>query len=92
MTEETKAGLKLLAEYMGEKPHVNEYPKETQHLFYKPYNTSWDALVPVFSKAIHENYVMELAFTVFGALKENNPQAAFEAVVEIVELINKEKE
>jgi hypothetical protein len=83
MTEETKAGLKLLAEYMG-------YAETNINIERFSYNTSWDALVPVFSKAIYENYVIELAALVFAALRNNNPQAAFEAVVELVKIINKE--
>lgn len=106
MTEETKAGLKVLAEYMGlqacEKSSIVDYVDNEVSLHSLTYNTSWDALVPVYSKvmsyikhkmhirysprakAIDGNYIM--------FVKKNNPQAAFEAVVKLVKIINKEKE
>jgi hypothetical protein len=105
MTEETKAGLKLLAEYMGYEESTYSVgggfgipamkkgndlkvlplnPKDF------PYNTSWDALVPVYAKARKEkpNFTINSVFT--NSVKVDDKQAAFEAVVELVKLINKE--
>jgi hypothetical protein len=91
MTEETKAGLKLLAEYMYGQ---HEFKILDQN---KMYNTSWDALVPVYAKVYKQNvnkYVSKLHIAAIDAYMvantNNNPQAAFEAVVELVKLINKE--
>lgn len=104
--DKTTQGLKTLAEYMGfeiaarynsttgdlTKVLISEN-NEIEHL---AYNTSWDALVPVYSKL----YTTELLFVNSAQLnlvekyecaaKLNDPQAAFEAVVELVKLINKE--
>jgi hypothetical protein len=94
MTEETKAGLKLLADYMGEKPITICDVHEVKHLFYSPYNTSWDALVPVYAKAMSQidfNAPVEMeryySDNYYIAHDTDNKQAAFEAVVELVKLI-----
>jgi hypothetical protein len=95
MTEETKAGLKVLAEYMGY--IVGDLDKETVEEFGISYNTSWDALVPVYAKWYKESKnitetIIDYLGIFYNAIVNNNPQAAFEAVVELVKLINKEKE
>ena len=104
MTEETKAGLKLLAEYMGVEINLNWTAEEWMNKYAVPlnlsYNTSWDALVPVYAKAcsvtVKEGFYFKntrpLVQKFEVATMVNNPQAAFEAVVELVKLINKEKE
>jgi hypothetical protein len=98
MTEETKAGLKLLAEYMGWREVSPDVYNKGIHSFYITdmcYNTSWDALVPVYAKACVELSKLDIAtahyVTVWNAVDTDNKQAAFEAVVELVKLINKEK-
>jgi hypothetical protein len=95
MTEETKAGLKLLAEYMGLK--VGNVTIDDAEEFGISYNTSWDALVPVYAKWYkEESNISEIIIDYIGifynGIVNDNKQAAFEAVVELVKLINKEKE
>lgn len=85
--DKTTQGLKTLAEYMGENPNSGHIYK---------YNTSWDALVPVFVKWYNEaddipNEGIGYWRDYEEAHNTDNKQAAFEAVVELVELINKEK-
>jgi hypothetical protein len=103
MTEETKAGLKLLAEYMVERPHVQNLSENWGKCVRAyglpdnyPYNTSWDALVPVYAKAVGEldslGIIAPSYVAIWSAVDTDNKQAAFEAVVELVKLINKEKE
>ena len=96
--DKTTQGLKLLAEYMGEMS-VLEKLIDGWHPDYKPYNTSWDALVPVYAKVceymdkkpfVWYTGVIIIERQYLKANRENNPQAAFEAVVELVNLINKE--
>ena len=52
MTEETKAGLKLLAEYMElEKlPKYLQWISSTGYFLDLKYNKSWDWLIPVYAK------------------------------------------
>ena len=96
--DKTTQGLKTLAEYMGEKPHHSLSEKD--YSFCYKYNTSWDALVQVYAKAVAEKDIITyhrsrsraefLTGKIYLCVKYNNPQAAFEAVVELVNLINKE--
>jgi hypothetical protein len=98
MTEETKAGLKLLAEYMElEKlPKYLQWISSTGYLLDLKYNKSWDWLIPVYAIVLKDfntwnNDITAIQFRFLDAVKNRNIRIAFEAVVELVKLINKEK-
>lgn len=94
--DKTTQGLKTLAEYMGEKPHHSLSEKD--YSFCYKYNTSWDALVPVYAKAVEYAEIVlglpsnstDIICKYYKAHDTDNKQAAFEAVVELVNLIKKE--
>lgn len=100
--DKTTQELKTLAEYMGEMPNLPIisilWNDET---IYPSYNTSWDALVPVYAKVVTELHKTNMAdmgnvnlnrLEIEIAVVVDNKQRAFEAVVELVKIINKEKE
>lgn len=99
--DKTTQGLKTLAEYMGwkeEAPNVYINKPHAKYISNFEYNTSWDALVPVYAKwnaeAANKEINRELYFNTLSlfdfCVETDNIQAAFEAVVELINLINKE--
>lgn len=102
--DKTTQGLKTLAQYMGESPSTENLPTVWQKIIeshgiplYYPYNTSWDALVPVYAKlfSTEENLfntedAFRLTRKIDACIRTDAKQLAFEAVVELVTLINKE--
>jgi hypothetical protein len=96
--DKTTQGLKTLAEYMGlkasDKKSILDYEDNEVSIHSLTYNTSWDALVPLYAKACIDAQMYDI-FTplyvkVWQAVDTDNKQLAFEAVVELVNLINKE--
>ncbi len=99
--DKTTQGLKTLAEYMGlkaaDKKSILDYEDDEVSIHSLTYDTSWDALVPVYSKiyCTEENLfnakdAYNIVSRIDAYIKYDNKQAAFEAVVELVTLINKE--
>jgi len=78
---------RLIAEFMGV---VKHYEAQSSNMF-NQYHTSWDRLVPVIHKILHDNndsLFFKFSMSVSNAIFNNNIDNAHNAVVEFIKIYN----